>query len=326
MVVNVASENHLQEAAERGPVENMHEQMLMLKRVHFDESAALTSAEKMEGMRISGLPLEEQLFAFNEWAMTLAKEAKTGTQEQIAQSTRNQVELTAKLAESERAREQSDTEVIRLKGELRIDNLTKALSRNATQKELEARLRRIDGAKDKGRRSDEQQTLSILYIDLDHFKEINEVLEHKGGDIALEEFVQLIKSKIRHDDKDLVGRYGGEEFVVVLNGANSEDAYNKAEELREIVENELKKRLLESIPNKAKEIDAIAGTMSVGVATYGTESPSALSYEELIERADQAMFHSKNSGRNKVTLYDPDIISPRDKKMAAENETPIDAV
>jgi PleD family two-component response regulator len=78
------------------------------------------------------------------------------------------------------------------------------------------------------------------------------------------------------------------------------------------------------MPNKAKEIDAIAGTMSVGVATYGTESPSALSFKELIERADQAMFHSKNSGRNKVTPYDPDVISPQDKKMAAEIETPID--
>lgn len=137
-------------------------------------------------------------------------------------------ELREKLAESENAYKESNKEIIELKNLIRVDKVTKALTRNTIEKEIEARMNKITGSREEGRRSKEFQHLSILFVDMDNFKKVNDGLDHKIGDAALMEFVQLIKSNIRKDGTDLVGKYGGDEFIIILDGASEEDAVKKS--------------------------------------------------------------------------------------------------
>jgi len=317
MATGTAPDSSLQEVLDKGPVARMQTRMLNHKQKRFGSSAELTSEEKMRGMEIIGLPSEEQLDAILEWASELNEEQDRMIKGEIVRSTRNQAELTAQLAASEEARAESDEENQKLKLEAREDPLTGALTRRTLEKELRAKINNIDGSREEGRRSSEHNNLSILFIDVDHFKQINDTLNHKIGDAALQEFVKLLQSQLRTDD--LLCRFGGEEFMVILDETSEEDAARKAEELRKVVEEQFRTLILGHCPHKIDKVGALDGTMSIGVASYSTKSPTDLSADELITRADEAMYHSKNTGRNKVTIYDPKTISPKDTKMAEED-------
>ncbi|MGI0518643.1 sensor domain-containing diguanylate cyclase [Treponema denticola] len=134
---------------------------------------------------------------------------------------------------------------------------------------------------------EKKETLSILMIDIDFFKNINDTHGHAAGDIVLEEVAKIIKSCTRN--ADTAARYGGEEFVVMLNNTSASAAMAVAERIRKSVEEK-------SIMYDGKKINV---TISIGVSSYNFDLESAKS---IVERADKALYESKQNGRNRVTL------------------------
>ncbi|MDX9863968.1 MAG: diguanylate cyclase [Anaerolineaceae bacterium] len=133
------------------------------------------------------------------------------------------------------------------------------------------------------------RTMSLIMLDLDHFKQVNDRFGHRAGDQVLIHLVQTIQSRLR--TIDVLGRYGGEEFVILLLESSSEKAMAAAERIRQTIE------------TRAIEIDQtnIHITASFGVVTYSpTEDPTI---DELLDRADQAMYTAKRAGRNQVQLW-----------------------
>ncbi|HEV7923530.1 MAG TPA: diguanylate cyclase [Thermoanaerobaculia bacterium] len=124
--------------------------------------------------------------------------------------------------------------------------------------------------------------LSLLMIDIDHFKTYNDRFGHQAGDECLRGVADVLRSSV-HRAADLVARYGGEEFVVLLPETDAEHAREMGERLREQVEQEC------------------AATISVGVATT-RPSRDAADTEELIRRADAALYEAKRGGRNRVMV------------------------
>ena len=134
---------------------------------------------------------------------------------------------------------------------------------------------------------EKKETLSILMIDIDFFKNINDTYGHAAGDIVLEEVAKIIKSCTRN--ADTAARYGGEEFVVMLNNTSASAALAVAARIRKSVEEK-------SSMYDGKKINV---TISIGVSSYNFDLESAKS---IVERADKALYESKQNGRNRVTL------------------------
>lgn len=159
-----------------------------------------------------------------------------------------------------------------------IDHLTGLMNRRFFEKRLNIEYSRA---------AREGEPLSIIMVDIDNFKEINDIYGHQVGDRALKLFTSCLSANIRA--YDFIGRYGGEEFIICLPNTNHEQARKIAERMRkETEDNPLRLVYLE---------EPIAITGSYGVAT-------CKGYEEgiarLIRRADKAMYKAKRAGRNRV--------------------------
>jgi two-component system, cell cycle response regulator len=158
------------------------------------------------------------------------------------------------------------------------DSLTRLMNRRAL-------LERLNAEVDRARRF--KSHLSLLMLDLDHFKSVNDRHGHLVGDAILRQTGGLLSGAVR--TIDVVARYGGEEFVLILPETALEGAVTFAERLRERVD------------EHAYELDAertLHLTCSVGVATFPTEF--VLSTEDLFARADEALYRAKSGGRNQV--------------------------
>ena len=140
-----------------------------------------------------------------------------------------------------------------------------------------------------------QTSCAILFIDLDHFKRVNDTWGHRAGDAILREVASRLRSTLRLED--FVGRYGGEEFAIVLVDADIMDASEIAERLRFSIANEPCVWMVEDGSNSI----TIPITTSIGVAVYGMHGTTR---EKLIEHADHAMYRSKQGGRNRVSVAD----------------------
>lgn len=127
--------------------------------------------------------------------------------------------------------------------------------------------------------------LSFLMLDLDYFKNINDTHGHLAGDVVLKEIASLLKSHVR--EIDMVGRYGGEEFGVVLSGTGRTEALQVAERLRSSIE----KTVI-----KAYDV-TIALTVSIGVAVFPEDG---FDRDTIIESADRSLYKAKQAGRNRV--------------------------
>jgi diguanylate cyclase (GGDEF)-like protein len=132
-----------------------------------------------------------------------------------------------------------------------------------------------------------KQAFTIISLDLDHLKEINDKYGHSYGDIAITAVADVLKANARAID--VVSRIGGEEFSIILPSVDSAGGMIAAERIRKAIEN-----------TKLDKIGKI--TASIGVATFFKHSDNA---DELLELADQAMYMSKRNGRNRVTLAKP---------------------
>ncbi len=139
-----------------------------------------------------------------------------------------------------------------------------------------------------------QQPISMLMLDIDHFKTINDTYGHAAGDIALRNLAQLLITHLR--DSDIACRFGGEEFAVLLPNTSVLEATEMA--------NLLKKRMMESTIALANN-NAQPLTASFGVAEHGE------TVEEILNNADKAMYAAKNSGRNYVTAFCPKTMLDR---------------
>ncbi|MBI2083264.1 MAG: sensor domain-containing diguanylate cyclase [Deltaproteobacteria bacterium] len=133
------------------------------------------------------------------------------------------------------------------------------------------------------------QSLSLLMIDIDHFKKYNDTFGHLEGDKRLREFSKLLLTSIRQ--VDYIARYGGEEFVVVLPNTKKEDAVVVAEKLR---------RKLASDPQQNL-------TVSMGIASYPVD---ATTLEAVLEAADKALYQAKWNGRDQVVVFNGVWTSP----------------
>ena len=129
------------------------------------------------------------------------------------------------------------------------------------------------------------KNISFLFIDIDHFKKVNDTYGHDVGDLVLKKVAQTVMQSVRVGDT--VARWGGEEIVASLLGANLEDSRIKAEEIRSNVE-----------ALRFPEAPDLQVTVSIGIVS----SEIASNFEELIKRADEALYVSKETGRNKVTI------------------------
>ena len=136
-----------------------------------------------------------------------------------------------------------------------------------------------------------QQPLSIIMFDLDHFKNINDTYGHSVGDKMLERVAQVTHVQLR--DVDIIGRYGGEEFVIVLPVTNAQKASLLAQ------------RILENVSAIRLHTDRglVAVTLSIGIAETIHE-PQDESVDDVIRRADEALYAAKQAGRNRAVIFD----------------------
>jgi len=162
------------------------------------------------------------------------------------------------------------------------DPLTGVFNRGHLLRQLDARI--ADCAR--GGRE-----LAVLMIDFDHFKQINDARGHLFGDHVLVAGVQTLRQWL--EPGDLLGRYGGEEFVVAVADCSLASVRTLAERLRV--------RVAETLAAFAPELAAIA-TISIGVALL-SQLPSPVRLEDLIEAADKAVYTAKANGRNRVINY-----------------------
>jgi diguanylate cyclase (GGDEF)-like protein len=131
------------------------------------------------------------------------------------------------------------------------------------------------------------KSLSVIMADLDRFKQLNDNYGHQAGDAVLREVANIIRSKCRHTD--IIGRYGGEEFIVLLAGSKADDASNIAEGIRSAIE----------AARFKFDNNEYSTTISIGVAEYDGESTK----DELIGKADSALYQAKRQGKNRVCVY-----------------------
>lgn len=136
-----------------------------------------------------------------------------------------------------------------------------------------------------------KQPLSLCFVDLDYFKEVNDVYGHATGDAVLREVATILRRTAR--GIDFVGRYGGEEFVILLPGTWSGDGTILGDRLRRAVSHHA---------FNANGTQPIRLTISVGIAGLPEHAQSA---ESLCKCADTAVYQAKRAGRNHVTLFDP---------------------
>jgi diguanylate cyclase (GGDEF)-like protein len=154
-----------------------------------------------------------------------------------------------------------------------IDELTQIYNRTMFNKQLDIELKRSNA---------EKSELSMILMDIDHFKQVNDRYGHMVGDEVLVGLTHLIKSKIRTND--LFARWGGEEFVILLPDTDSEGAWILAENLRKMIE---------------------IYTFSAGISLTCSFGVAAKKQEDiyLFRKADEALYRAKLNGRNRVVTY-----------------------
>jgi diguanylate cyclase len=194
-------------------------------------------------------------------------------------------EMDQKLLRNRQAMERLNVELARAQQEA----LTDALSGLSNRRALEIALQQWLGepAAAAGEHRVTRQPLSMLMLDIDHFKGINDRYGHLFGDQVIQGIAQLILSQVK--GKDLAVRYGGEEFAIVLTDTPLESALIVAEHLRQAIESSRIRR-----HGQTGSVEHV--TVSVGVATH---QPGE-SGERLIARADSALYRAKRAGRNRV--------------------------
>lgn len=212
-----------------------------------------------------------------------------------------------------------DTEIIKTQKEQielmsRIDYLTNTLNRRALFKTIEKekertsrnlrRLKKINKKYPSFTNAEDMVNDFIIYscimLDIDFFKNVNDSYGHLTGDEVLKRMGELINSNHIFRENDTAGRYGGEEFIILLPGTNAECAFVSAERLRKIVKQE---------NFCAPDGKPFRITISIGISEYYADDEKT---EDILERADMALYHAKSSGRDQSIVYEQLICHKND--------------
>jgi diguanylate cyclase (GGDEF)-like protein len=161
-----------------------------------------------------------------------------------------------------------------------IDSLTQLPNRKSLMEDFSAMLMRYQR---------HPRAFSLLMIDIDHFKVINDEYGHLGGDDVLRHVASILREQMRQ--VDVVARYGGEEFIALLDETDSVEAHSVAERIRSTI----------AASHVSYQGRLIQVTVSIGVAEISELHETR---EQLIDRADKAMYQAKQQGRNRVVLAD----------------------
>ncbi|OGP88455.1 MAG: hypothetical protein A2156_03235 [Deltaproteobacteria bacterium RBG_16_48_10] len=138
-------------------------------------------------------------------------------------------------------------------------------------------------------------SLSLVMIDIDHFKKVNDTFGHTEGDKVLREISSLLRTSVRK--KDTVARYGGEEFILILPEAGLEESSMIADRIRRLVE------------NTCFEVGHTRVNLTISLGISNFPNHQAKSKEDLVKMADQALYEAKWGGRNRVCIYNPNPLS-----------------
>ncbi len=243
--------------------------------------------EGMDGATLSALieqvaeaaPQIEELFDMSitdpsrsEWILQEAREVIVMRNLQVVQESARLREVAASLQAQARALEEKS----------RRDNLTGAFNRGHLDGVL---TQWFEDANKKG------IPISLVFVDLDNFKQVNDLYGHQLGDQVLVQSARILNAMAR--GTDLVARYGGEEFVLLLPGCGASGARNFCQ------------RLLEAFRQGGFELEdgqALVVTVSIGVATHG-ETVDFESCQQLLRRADQALYNAKQAGKDRFVEY-----------------------
>lgn len=161
------------------------------------------------------------------------------------------------------------------------DGLTGLLNRRAIEEYAEAEFNMA------GRK---KQAMSVILLDIDHFKNVNDRFGHKFGDVVLRQVAQTLKEDLRNYDR--VGRWGGEEFLLILPGTELKDAVIVAERLRSKTA---------AVQTSLENGETFSIHISLGTACTTGQFQSLA---KLIDAADQALYQAKQSGRNRVCVFE----------------------
>ena len=170
------------------------------------------------------------------------------------------------------------------------DTLTKISNRHSFDQEIDKALHRANR---------HSQHLSLLFLDIDHFKQVNDTYGHTSGDQVLKSFANTLKQLIRNTD--FLARFGGEEFAILLPNCGPKQAVQLANNLRQKVA----EHLFDTLSSEQINIST-----SIGVCSYSfcddfhvAQNMTSLS-QDILQSADQALYRAKHSGRNKVVYQE----------------------
>ena len=180
--------------------------------------------------------------------------------------------------------------------EVNFDRLTGLPNRNVFQDRLEHAVRQSHRS---------GLPLALLFIDLDHFKEINDTMGHEVGDVLLKQVGQRLLGYVR--DSDTVARLGGDEFIVTLSDLHDVDTVT---DVANKIRNDLSQPF--SLGGELAYISA-----SIGITIYPRDAHSA---SELLRNADQAMYQSKDQGRNRISYFTRSMQEAAQARMALSND------
>ena len=136
-------------------------------------------------------------------------------------------------------------------------------------------------------------SITVMMFDIDLFKSYNDRFGHQAGDELLHAIGSALKKRVR-TETDLIGRYGGEEFLIIMYNLLSEKAMQIAEGIRKTVES-----MHEQHPTE------IVGHATISIGVFCGAPSTKNTFEQMVHKADCALYRAKQTGRNKVVLYDP---------------------
>ena len=190
--------------------------------------------------------------------------------------------LSYDLSESQKKIDLLQRELRTARAEALIDPLTALLNRRGLKASMEELL---SGSLHLGRE------MAVLMLDIDHFKAINDTHGHMVGDKAIVAVSRILKMCVRNPG-DLTARVGGEEFALILPGASEKEGYGMAEKIRKSIE-----KIEITNVTKRQKIGVMTISIGVDAAPFGPD------WEAMMERADKALYLSKEAGRNRTTVF-----------------------
>ncbi len=176
-------------------------------------------------------------------------------------------------------------EIQKLQNQLREESIRDPLTNLYNRRYLEDSLQREFARADR-----DQYPISIIMADIDHFKQVNDTFGHSVGDEVLQQLSEILHSSFRLED--IICRYGGEEFIIVMPATTSETAFIRTENFRTTLEN--------TVMNLSGQKVRI--TLSAGIAVYPEDGSSV---DDVIRVADRALYQAKSAGRNRVVVEHP---------------------